>query len=611
MPTYHFTAYQLGESSNPFHSNDPALSVAVTPERSLVYNNAKVYFEIELSKPVATMAASAITVSAGRVSDFTKISDTLYGAVLTPPLAGSGTITISVTPRAASTDGWGKTWGKGWGGKLGTSLGVTATAQVRHAPAPSVSYDFFGYYLSEPLDVFGGQPHPLVASITPDFEPIYAGGKVKLDVMFNREVDDFTITDIATTAGELSNFAGEGNNYTVVWTAPTSPTSGTTTISIHHAGVMNLTRTAHVDVHWQPTIPVTHNFWGYYLTVPNMPLGGNLPPITATITPQRPIVIRGAPVMVDIVFSVPVTDFTIADIAVSAGSLSEFTDVENENIHYQVVLTPPAVGTGTITITVAMSGVQGLVADMTGQLIYIAPIEFTSDWYARKITSGRSTPASPFVNPPPAHVTTGVTITPRQSTVVTNEVVVVDVVFSRAVTDFTQSDMVLSAGATIAAFTGAGAVYAVEIRAPSSGEGVIVITIPAGSVTGLITDAVTSIRYEPPAPTILASITSIEPSVAPGGQILLTITFSAAVTGLTLSDLTTDCGVLSNLQGSGAVYTVILSAPAGITITLPQHSVPEGNSAASYTVPLTGGSASSEVAIRRRWSAGAVSSRFT
>ena len=128
---------------------------------------------------------------------------------------------------------------------------------------------------------------------------------------------------------------------------------------------------------------------------------------------------------------------------------------------------------------------------------------------------------------------------------------------------------------------------------------------------GVITDAVAAVRFAPPAPTVLATITAIGINqVSPGNSILLQLTFSQAVTDLTLDDLTTDCGVLSNLQGSGTTYTVVLSAPAGIQVTLPQNSVPEGNSAASLTVPLTGGASSSLVAIRNRWSAGAVDSIF-
>lgn len=179
------------------------------------------------------------------------------------------------------------------------------------------------------------------------------------------------------------------------------------------------------------------------------------------------------PVVFDVVFNVPVTGFTGADVDLSASTAPG-------------TLVAVVSGAGA-NYTVTVSGATG-----PGTVVATIPAGVTVD--------GASAPNS-------ASTSTDNTVTLFRPTVTINQAggqpdptttqpVVFDVVFSTAVTGFTGADVNLSAstapGVLSAVVAGAGANYTVSVSG-LTGAGTVVASIPLGATDGIGNQASTSV----------------------------------------------------------------------------------------------------------------------
>ncbi|MDX2176836.1 MAG: Ig-like domain-containing protein [Candidatus Sumerlaeia bacterium] len=170
----------------------------------------------------------------------------------------------------------------------------------------------------------------------------------------------------------------------------------------------------------------------------------------------------------------------------------------------------------------------------------------------------------------------------------------ISVTFSEVVTGLALGDFSTS-GITLGNLQGSGAAYTVDVTL-TGGDGAKFFFLPASSAldaasNGNLVSNTASTTLDQSQPTVL--IGALPPATSQTFFPGIAVDFSEAVTGLGLGDFTTSGVSLSNLQGSGATYTVdaTLTGGAGIkTFLLPAGSAFDGAgnpNAASNTVLTT------------------------
>jgi hypothetical protein len=359
---------------------------------------------------------------------------------------------------------------------------------------------------------------PPAVAISNNAPPV-ANGPVTFTFTFSETVTGFDAGDIAISGGSLvgGSFSGSGTTY-VAQVMPTAGAAGTMVVGVP-AGVA-------VDAVALPNRAAANSLVAYDRLAP-----------TVAITDNTPGTASG-PVVFTFMFSEPVSGFTAADIVVSAGTVSAFG---GSGAFYTATVTPP-VGSGTFTVNVA----AGAAVDAAGNSSTAAPQ--ASQAYA----PADSTPPTVAIADNVAGIATGP--------------VAFTFTFSEPVTGFTASDIALSAG-TVGAFAGSGAVYTATIL-PPAGTGTFTVNVPAGAATDAAGNPSTA---APQASQAYAPLDVTPPSVAitdntPGtatGPVVFTFTFSEPVTGFASNDIVLSAGTLSGFGGSGAVYTAIVTPPAG------------------------------------------------
>ena len=155
----------------------------------------------------------------------------------------------------------------------------------------------------------------------------------------------------------------------------------------------------------------------------------------------------------------------------------------------------------------------------------------------------------------------------------------VDIDFTEAVTGLEESDFsVVNGTVEASSLSGSGASWSVVIVPTANGEDVSV-TLGAGSVidgdsnpnpeSNTLVTTYLSPGSDQPIPMLSTAITVIE------APYTVQIDFTEAVTGLELSDFVISNGTLSDLAGSGASYSVLVTPGSGteVTLVLPAGSV--------------------------------------
>ena len=181
----------------------------------------------------------------------------------------------------------------------------------------------------------------------------------------------------------------------------------------------------------------------------------------------------------------------------------------------------------------------------------------------------------------------------------------VDVTFTESITGLSESDFLVTNGTVEnASLTGSDASWSLTIVPTANGD--VTITLPANSVTDTDGDnnqnpssnVLTTTYITPGSDQPVPTLGTANPLVT--GPYTATISFTENVTGLTIGDFSVTNATLSNLTGSGASYTLLIT-PDGtgeITLQLPKNTVTDTdgdnlqNSASnslitSYSDPLT------------------------
>ncbi|KJZ67908.1 glycosyl hydrolase [Pseudomonas fluorescens] len=352
-------------------------------------------------------------------------------------------------------------------------------------------------------------------------------------ITFSEAVSGFTNADLTIANGTLTAVSSSDGGIT--WTATFTPSASindtTNLITLDNTGIADLAGNA-----------------GSGTTDSNNYVIDTVRP-TATIVVADPTLSAGETSLVTITFSEAVSGFTNADLTIANGTLTAVSSSDG-GITWTATFTPTVgVNDSSNVITLNNTGVADL-AGNTG--------------------SGTTNSGNYTVDT----VLPTATIVVADNALKVGETSLVTITFSEAVTGFSNADLTIANGTLTAVSSSDGGITWIATFTPTASitdttnlisldnSGVQNASGNAGSGT---TDsnnyAIDTVR-----PT--ATIVVADPTLALGQTSLVTITFSEAVTGLTLADFTVDNGTLSGLSTSDNItYTATFTPAASINDT--------------------------------------------
>ena len=344
-----------------------------------------------------------------------------------------------------------------------------------------------------------------------------------VNIKFSESVTGFTLSDLDITNGTASNLIGSGINYRVTITPPNTG-EGFTTIDI--TGSVTGSESG-------SEVPVK-----LYTAHEGIPYT-NSPLVTAKLTTAISVGLGREAFQVTARFSSRVYGLTASDISVSAGTVSNVRSGQLNRWYFDV--TPPATGSGTITI------------DITGT-----------------VRSGQNDTLVAAV-PITRSYTDNLTVTLSGSRIISRADSTVTVVFSASVTNFTKEDLYLydrynsSVGlGNVSNFSGSGSSYSFTVSPPATGSGRFFVAflsdalVSVGSFSGTPNNSGSGIFI--PYGDLTATLSA--PAGTQRGAYKVDVVFSSSVTDFQLTDINVTNGVASSLTGSGTSYSFTLTPPA-------------------------------------------------
>ena len=341
---------------------------------------------------------------------------------------------------------------------------------------------------------------------------------IPVTVTFSEPVTGFTLSDLTLSNGTAGNLLGSGANYTFDLT-PTA--NGVVTVQVNAASAADAAGNASTA---STTLARTFD---------------NVVP-TATLASPAGAATRTSPVPITLSFSEAVTGLALTDLTVSGGTLSNLT---GSGSSYAFDLVPSGSGTPPSALTLWLS--SATVTDAAGNANGTGnALNLTYDTQAPTVSLASTAPATTNTSPIP-----------------------VTVVFSEAVTGFTLIDLTPT-NATASNLTGSGANYSFNLT--PAAVGTVAVSVNAGAAQDAATNPSTASAslsriYSNVGPTVTLSSTAGASTNA--SPIPVTVLFSAAVTGFTLSDIAVSNGTAGGFSGSGASYSFTITPAADGAVT--------------------------------------------
>ncbi|MBV7495498.1 glycosyl hydrolase, partial [Pseudomonas sp. PDM24] len=349
-------------------------------------------------------------------------------------------------------------------------------------------------------------------------------------ITFSEAVTGFTTADLTVSNGTLSNLSTSDNiTYTATLTPTASITDSTNLITLDNTGVIDgagNTGTGTTDSN-------------------NYAIDSQRP--TATIVLSDTTLKPGETALVTITFSEAVTGFDNADLSIANGTLSAVSSSDGG-----------ITWTGTFTPTAGITDTSNLITLSNGGI---------SD-LAGNAGSGTTNSANYVVE---TEVPTA-TIVVADNALKVGETSLVTITFSSAVSGFDNADLTVANGtlSNVSSVDGGVTWTATFTPAVSVTDTSNLISLNNSGVTNAsgnsgvgVTDsnnyAIDTVRPD-------ATIVVADNKLGIGETTTVTITFSEAVSGFDLSDLSVANGVLSNLASSdgGVTWTATLTPTASL-----------------------------------------------
>ncbi len=376
----------------------------------------------------------------------------------------------------------------------------------------------------------------LASAITISDTALKIGDTATVTFTFTEAVTGFTIADLTSANGVLSNLTTANGGIT--WTATLTPNATTTAttnvITLDYTGIADLAGNAGTGT----------------ATSGNYAVDTVRPALASSITLSDTALKAGDAATVTITFTEAVTGFTTADLTSPSGVLSALSSADG-GITWTATLTPNASTTAaTNLLTLDLTGVTDLVGNAgTGSA--------TSGNYA--VDTVRPVLAS--------------AITISDTALKIGDTATVTFAFAEAVTGFTTADLTSPNGALSNLTTADGGITWTATLTPNvaATAAANVITLDytgiadaAGNAgTGNATSGNYAVDTVRPTATVVVADTSLIAGETSG----VTITFSEAVTGFTTADLTVGSGVVSALAtADGGITWSATLTPGANTI---------------------------------------------
>ncbi|WP_053148108.1 Ig-like domain-containing protein [Pseudomonas sp. Pf153] len=374
---------------------------------------------------------------------------------------------------------------------------------------------------------------PPTATIVVANTSLNSGATSLVTITFSEAVTGLSASDLTVQNGTIGTLtSGDGGvTWTGTLTAASNITDTTNLITLNNTGVSDLAGNAGVGT-------TDSNNYAVNDTV--------LP--TASIVVSDTALRAGETSLVTITFSEAVTGLTTADLTVANGTLTGLSSADG-GITWTATLTPDASVTDTSNlVTLDNTGV----ADLSGNA---GTGTTNSNNYA--IDTARPT----------------ATIVVADTALSVGETSLVTITFSEAVTGFTTADLTVANGTITGLSSADGGITWTGTLTPSASisDTTNLVSLNSGSIADLSgnvnTGTTDSNNYAIDTLRPTATIVVADTALSAGETSLVTITFSEAVTGFTLADLTVANGSLSGLSSSdgGITWTATLTPSASVT----------------------------------------------
>ncbi|WP_339608276.1 Ig-like domain-containing protein [uncultured Roseivirga sp.] len=575
----------------------PAVTIASTAADPI---NGAFTTTFTFSEGVAGFAIGDITIANGTASNFTATSATIYTALVTPTTDGAVTVDVAANAAqdAASNGNTAATQFSLTADLTNPTVNITSTAADPINGAFTTTFTF-----SEGVTGFVIGDITLNNASASNFTAISAtvytalitattDGAVTVDVAANVAQD--AATNGNTAATQFSITADLTSPTVAITSTVANPINGafTTTftfseamtgfavgdITLNNASASNFTAVS-TSVYTALITPTTDGAVTVDVAAnvaqdaaTNENTAATQFSITADLTNPTVLISSTAADPIDgaflttFTFSEGVTGFAIGDIILNNASASNFTAISATV--YTALITPTT--DGAVTVDVAANVVQdaaingntaatqfSITADLTNPTVLIS-----------------STTADPI-----------------------NGVFTATFTFSEVVTGFAIGDITVANGTTTNFTSTSASVYTVLIT-PTT-DGVVTVDVAANSAQDAATNGNTvatqfSITADLTKPTVNITSTAADPI---NGAFTTTFTFSEAVTGFAVGDITVGNGTASNFTSTSAtVYTALITPTADGAVTVNvaanvvQDAATNGNTAAtqfSITADLT------------------------
>lgn len=350
-----------------------------------------------------------------------------------------------------------------------------------------------------------------------------AGGNITYTFSFSEPVSGFSIDDITVAHGAKGTFTAHSSSvYTLVVT-PTAGFEGNVTVDVAAATA--------TDIAGNNNTATTQSVQAVDMAAP-----------TATITMSDTALKIGETSLVTITFSEAVTSFANADLTVNGGTLSTVSS-SNGGVTWTATFTP------TVDITDSSN-----VITLANTYTDIALNTGTTATSANYVIDTLSPTA---------------TITMADPALKVGETSLVTIVFSEAVSGFANEDVTVENG-TLSPLTSndSGITWTATFTPTADitdASNVITLsdTYTDTALNAGTTASGANYTIDVVVPTLIITNDQTGTANIAGGDIVYTFTFSEAVTGFTVDDVTVTNGTKGTFSGSGTTYTLAVT-PAAI-----------------------------------------------
>ena len=462
---------------------------------------------ITLSEASTDFAVGDITFSGGTLSSFTAVSGTSYTVVFTPTAntqSGSGSISVA---EDKFTDAAGN-----------NNTASSATTITYYTQAPSVS-------------------------IAASASTLKSGETSTLTITLSEASSNFATGDVSVTGGTLSSITATSSTvYSVVFTPTANTQSGSGSVSVASGA---FTDAAGNNNTASSTTTIT-----YDTQAPSVSIAASASTLKSGETSTLTFTLSEAS-----------TDFAVADITFSGGTLSSFTAVSGTS--YTVVFTPTAnTQSGTGSVSVALGAFTDSAANNNTAS---SATTITYDTQVATVSSLSVTSSAGSDNTYVAGDSIRVTVNFSEAVTVTGTPTI-----SVLVGSTTRSATYISGSGTSALVFGYTVVagdtdtdgVSVTVNSLDLGGGTINDSAGnASTLTQVAVAASTSHKVDTTAPTVTIAATST--TLRSSQTSTLTFTLSEASTNFVEGDITFSGGTLSSFTAvSGSSYTVVFTPTA-------------------------------------------------